>query len=61
MSKMGNNEYKYHCNECYSKEHKSNEEGCFTNNPKKWIKDKIPPCVNGTWKDQEHKFTDKPT
>ncbi len=40
---------KFHCNECYSKEHKSNEEGCFTNDTKAFIEDKVSPCLDGTW------------
>jgi hypothetical protein len=38
----------YRCNECY--QHINGNEGCYTPNPKKFINNKIAPCLDGTWK-----------
>jgi hypothetical protein len=37
----------YQCNKCYYEP--TNQEGCFTNDVSTLIKDKIPPCLDGTW------------
>ena len=46
---MSNNK-QYHCNECYHKPNGS--EGCYTYNVDKFIANKLPSCLDGTWKNQ---------
>ena len=36
------------CNSCYRQPHRN--EGCFTRDTVKFLKDKSSPCLDGTWK-----------
>ena len=47
------------CNKCYWQPHKN--EGCFTRNVVKFLKDKSSPCLDGTWKTKTPLFVDLET